>query len=116
MGGDRACIGALKIVELLDQWREDRVVGDGVESIASLLVRHGTDCLLDIRDDGGVDAGVLETHLHIVRTRAAGKGDKPWGVGDALEVDVVDPRDIVTVGVVVVQEEGAEPAACRFND
>lgn len=70
--------GAFQSVELLDQRREGRVVGDGVESIASLLVRHGTDCLLDIRDDGGVDAGVLETHLHIVRTRAAGKGDKPW--------------------------------------
>ena len=48
-------------------------------------------------------------------TRAAGKGDKPWGIGDALEVDVVDPRDIVAVGVVVVQEEGAESAARRFN-
>ena len=50
-----------------------------------------------------------------MRTRAAGKGDKPWGVGDALEVDVVDPRDIVTVGVVVVQEEGAEPATCSLD-
>ena len=48
-------------------------------------------------------------------TRAAGKGDKPWGIGDALEVDVVDPRYIVAVGVVVVEEEGTEPAACRFN-
>ena len=48
-------------------------------------------------------------------TRAAGKGDKPWGIGDALEVDVVDPGDIVAVGTVVVQEESAEPAACRFN-
>ena len=102
MGGNRARIGALKLVELLDQRREGRVVGDGVESIASLLVCRGADRLLDIRDDGGVDAGVLETHLHIVCTRAADKGDKPWGIGDALEVDIVDPRDIVAVGVVVV--------------
>ena len=115
VGGDRARIGALKFVELLDQWREGRVVGDGVESIASLLVCHGADRLLDIRDDGGVDAGVLQAYLHIVRARTSDKGDKPWGIGDALEVDVVDPRDIVTVGVVVVQEEGTEPAACRFN-
>ena len=50
-----------------------------------------------------------------MRTRAAGKGDKTRRVGDALEVDVVDPRDIVAVGVIVVQEEGAEPATCRFN-
>ena len=91
VGGDRARIGALKLVELLDQRREGRVVGDGVESIASLLVCHGADRLLDIRDDGGVDAGVLEAYLHIVRARTPDKGDKPWGIGDALEVDVVDP-------------------------
>ena len=115
VGGDRARIGALKLVELLDQRREGRVVGDGVEGVIGDLVCHGADRLLDIRDDGGVDAGVLQTYLHIVCTRAAGKGDKPWGIGDALEVDVVDPRDIVAVGVVVVQEEGTESAARCLN-
>ena len=114
-GGNRARIGILKPVELLDQRRKGRVVGDGVESVASLLVCHGADCLLDIRDDGGVDAGVLEAHLHVVRARASGKGDKTRRVGDALKVDVVDPRYIVAVGIVVVEEEGAEPAACRLD-
>lgn len=115
VGGNRSRIGAFKLVELLDQRREGRVVGDGVESVAGGLIRHGANCLRDVRDDGGVDAGVLEAHLHIVCTRAAGKGDKPWGIGDALEVDVVDPGDIVAVGTVVVQEESAESAARRLN-
>ena len=115
MGGNRSRIGVFEPIELLDQRRKGRVVGDGIESVASLLVCHGTDRLLDIRDDGGIDAGVLEAHLHVVRARAAGKGDKPRCVGDALKVDVVDPRHIVAVGIVVVEEEGAEPAACRFN-
>ena len=48
-------------------------------------------------------------------TRAAGKGDKSRCVGDALKVDVVDPRYIVAVGIVVVQEKGAEPAVCRLD-
>ena len=48
-------------------------------------------------------------------TRAAGKGDKPRCIGDALKVDVVDPRDIVAIGIVVVEEESAEPATCCFN-
>ena len=114
-GGNRARIGVFKSVELFDQRRECRVIGDGVEGVIGCLICHGADRLLDIRDDGGVDAGVLQAHLHVVRARTPGKGDKPWGIGDALEVDVVDPRDIVAVGVVVIQEEGAEPAACRFN-
>ena len=50
-----------------------------------------------------------------MRTRASGKGDKARCVGDALEVDVVDPGDIVAVGIVVVEEEGAESAACRLD-
>ena len=50
-----------------------------------------------------------------MRTRASGKGDKSWGIGDALKVDVVDPRYIVSVGVVVVEEESAESAACRLD-
>ena len=50
-----------------------------------------------------------------MRTRAAGKGDKSRRVGDALKVDVVDPRYIVAVGIVVVEEESAEPAARRLN-
>ena len=95
--------------------REGRVVGDGVEGVIGGLVCHGANCLRDVRDNGGVDAGVLEAHLHIVCTRAAGKGDKPRGIGDALEVDVVDPRDIVAVGVVVIEEESAESAACRLD-
>ena len=115
VGGNRSRIGVLEPIELLDQRRKGRVVGDGIESVASLLVCHGADRLLDIRDDGGIDAGVLEAHLHVVRARAAGKGDKSRCVGDALKVDVVDPRYIVAVGIVVVEEEGAEPAACRFN-
>ena len=36
-----------------------------------------------------------------MRARASGKGDKSRRVGDALKVDVVDPRYIVAVGVVV---------------
>ena len=50
-----------------------------------------------------------------MRTRASGKGDKTRRVGDALEVDIVDPRDIVAVGVVVVEEESAESATCRLD-
>ena len=50
-----------------------------------------------------------------MRTRASGKGDKTRRVGDALEVDVVDPRYIVAVGIVVVEEESAESAACRLD-
>ena len=49
-----------------------------------------------------------------MRARTSDKGDKPWGISDALEVNVVDPRDIVAVGVVVVQEEGAEPCRLPF--
>lgn len=114
-GGNRGCIGTLQPVEFFDQRREGRVVGDGVEGVIGGLVCHGANCLRDVRDNGGVDAGVLEAHLHIVCTRAAGKGDKPRGIGDALEVDVVDPRDIVAVGVVVIEEESAESAACRLD-
>ena len=115
MGGNRSRIGAFKLVELLDQRRKGRVVGDGIESVAGGFIRNGTDRLLDIRDNRGIDAGVLEAHLHVVRARAAGKGDKSRCVGDALKVDVVDPRDIVAVGVVVVEEERAESAACRLD-
>ena len=50
-----------------------------------------------------------------MRTRASGKGDKTRRAGDALKVDVVDPRYIVSVGVVVVEEESAESAARRLN-
>ena len=50
-----------------------------------------------------------------MRARASGKGDKTRRVGDALKVDVVDPRYIVAVGVVVVEEESAESAACRLD-
>ena len=50
-----------------------------------------------------------------MRARAAGKGDKSRRVGDALKVDVVDPRDIVAVGIVIVKEEGTEPAAGSLN-
>ena len=50
-----------------------------------------------------------------MRTRASGKGDKTRCVGDALEVDVVDPRYIVAVGIVVVEEESAESAVCRLD-
>ena len=50
-----------------------------------------------------------------MRARASGKGDKTRRVGDALKVDVVDPRYIVAVGIVVVEEESAEPAARRLN-
>ena len=114
-GSNRGCIGTLQPIEFFDQRREGRVVGDGIESVACGFIRNGANCLRDVRDNRGIDAGVLEAYLHVVRTRASGKGDKTRCVGDALEVDVVDPRDIVAVGVVVVQEEGAEPAACRFN-
>ena len=115
VGGNRSRIGAFEPVELLYQRRKGRVVGDGIESVASLLVCHGADRLLDIRDNCGIDAGVLETNLHVVRARAAGKGDKSRCVGDALKVDVVDPRYIVAVGVIVVEEESAESAACRLD-
>ena len=50
-----------------------------------------------------------------MRARAAGKGDKSRCVGDALKVDVVDPRYIVAVGIVIVEEESAESAACRLD-
>ena len=101
-GSNRGCIGALKLVEFFDQWREGRVVGDGVEGVIGGLVCHGADRLRDVRDNRGIDAGVLEAYLHVVRTRASGKGDKTRRVGDALEVDIVDPRDIVAVGIVIV--------------
>ena len=114
-GSNRGCIGALQSVELLDQRREGRVVGDGVEGVISGLVCHGANCLRDVRDNRGIDAGVLEAYLHVVRTRASGKGDKTRRVGDALKVDVVDPRYIVAVGIVVVEEESAESAACRLD-
>ena len=61
------------------------------------------------------ELGVDTAHLHVVRARASGKGDKTRRVGDALKVDVVDPRYIVAVGVVVVEEESAESAACRLD-
>ena len=109
-GSNRGCIGTLKPVELLDQRRKGRVVSDGVESVASSLVCHGANCLRGVRDNRGIDAGVLQAYLHVVRTRASGKGDKTRRVGDALEVDIVDPRDIVAVGIVVVEEESAESA------
>ena len=115
MGGDRARIGALKLVELLDQRREGRVVGDCVEGVIGGLVCHGANCLRDVRDNRGIDAGVLEAYLHVVCTRASGKGDKTRRVGDALKVDVVDPRYIVAVGIVVVEEESAESAACSLD-
>ena len=50
-----------------------------------------------------------------MRARASGKGDKTRRVGDALKVDVVDPRYIVAVGIVIVEEESAESAACRLD-
>ena len=95
--------------------REGRVVGDGVEGVIGGLVCHGANCLRDVRDNRGIDAGVLEAHLHVVRARASGKGDKTRRVGDALKVDVVDPRYIVAVGIVIVEEESAESAACRLD-
>ena len=50
-----------------------------------------------------------------MRARASGKGDKTRRVGNALKVDVVDPRYIVAVGIVIVEEESAESAACRLD-
>ena len=115
VGGNRSRIGVFKSVELLDQRWKGRVVGDGVEGVIGGLVCHGANCLRDVRDNRGIDAGVLEAHLHVVRACASGKGDKPRCVGDALKVDVVDPRYIVAVGIVVVEEESAESAAGRLD-
>ena len=114
-GSNSVGSGALQSVEFLDQRREGRVVGDGVEGVIGGFIHNGANCLRDVRDNRGIDAGVLEAYLHVVRTRASGKGDKSWGIGDALKVDVVDPRYIVSVGVVVVEEESAESAACRLD-
>ena len=115
MGGDRARIGALKLVELLDQRREGRVVGDGVEvSPASSSATAPIACSIFemMAESMRRTSGVPAYRVHACRRQRR----QAWGIGDALEVDIVDPRDIVAVGVVVVQKEGAESAPAVLMD
>ena len=100
-----------KTLELLHERRERGVVGHGKERLVRGFARKRSQRGRDSVDDRRIDARVLEAHLHVVRARAAGKGHETRRVGKALEVDVVDPRDIVAVGIVVVEEERAEASA-----
>ena len=43
------------------------------------------------------------------------KGDKTWGIGDALEVDVVDPRYIVAVASLSFRKKAQSLPPAVFN-
>ena len=60
--------------------------------------------------------GVLEAHLQVLGARAAGVHREVAHAGEPLEVDVVDPGDVVTVGVLIVDVEGAGTRFGRLDD
>ena len=105
----------LKLLELLHQRGERRVVRHRIERLIDVLLRHRGKCRGDAADDLGIDAGIFKTDLHVVSARSAGKGNQPRRVGDAFEVHIPDPGHVVSVGIVVVEEERGEGAPGGFD-
>ena len=80
------------------------------DQVRVLLGRPASDArqqIFGVRNHLRFDAGVLQTHLHVVRAQAAREhGELGRIVRQLLEVDIPQPRHVAAIALLVVYEEG----------
>ena len=89
----------------LHAWQR-RVVRDGVSIHFAGKFRQLVEEFLRVLHHLGGNARVLQAHLHVVAADAPGEHNATLLARKLLEVDIPQPRDVVAVGLFVVDEEG----------